>query len=65
MCEAGLACKLLNVCRLALEDEDHPLHVPLQYMLERLAAQSLEPKDLRFIKERLNLYASNANNNLI
>lgn len=47
MCEAGLACKLLSVCRLALEDEDHPLHVPLQYMLERLAAQSLEPKDLR------------------
>jgi hypothetical protein len=47
MCEAGLPGQLLTIGRLALEDETHPLHPPLQYMLERLAAQTLEPRDLR------------------
>lgn len=47
MCEAGLPGELLTRCRVALEDEQHPLHLPLQYMLERLAAQALEPRDLR------------------
>ncbi|XP_046392591.1 WD repeat and FYVE domain-containing protein 3 isoform X2 [Ischnura elegans] len=47
MCEAGLPWELLCVGRTALEDETHPLHPPLQYMLERLAAQTLEPRDLR------------------
>lgn len=47
MCEAGMASELLNMGRLALQEETHPLHQPLQYIIERLAAQSLEPKDLR------------------
>lgn len=47
MCEAGMAGELLNMGRLALQEETHPLHQPLQYIIERLAAQSLEPKDLR------------------
>ncbi|KAJ4438847.1 hypothetical protein ANN_14800 [Periplaneta americana] len=47
MCEAGLPGQLLSVGKMALEDETHPLHPPLQYMLERLAAQTLEPRDLR------------------
>ncbi|GLG99384.1 Neurobeachin [Gryllus bimaculatus] len=47
MCEAGLPGQLLECGRIALEEETHPLHPPLQYMLERLAAQTLEPRDLR------------------
>ncbi|XP_071644042.1 WD repeat and FYVE domain-containing protein 3 isoform X2 [Temnothorax longispinosus] len=47
MCEAGMAGELLSVGRIALQDEAHPLHQPLQYIIERLAAQSLEPRDLR------------------
>lgn len=47
MCEAGMAGELLFVGRVALQDETHPLHQPLQYVIERLAAQSLEPRDLR------------------
>lgn len=47
MCEAGLPGQLLSVGEIPLEDETHPLHPPLQYMLERLATQTLEAKDLR------------------
>ncbi|KAL2720725.1 WD repeat and FYVE domain-containing protein 3-like isoform X1 [Vespula squamosa] len=47
MCEAGMAGELLFMGRIALQDEIHPLHQPLQYIIERLAAQSLEPRDLR------------------
>lgn len=47
MCEAGMAGELLCMGRIALQDEIHPLHQPLQYIIERLAAQSLEPRDLR------------------
>ena len=47
MCEAGLPHELLTHTAASLADESHPLHPPLQYMLERLAAQSLTPKDLR------------------
>lgn len=50
MCDAGLPHELLSRCNVALEDENHPLHGPLQYILERLAAQALEPKDLRYIE---------------
>ena len=48
MCESGLPGDLLKCCRIALEEEAHPLHSPLQYILERLAAQNIEPKDLRY-----------------
>lgn len=47
MCEAGMAGELLSMGRIALQDETHPLHQPLQYIIERLAAQALEPRDLR------------------
>ncbi|UYV62149.1 WDFY3 [Cordylochernes scorpioides] len=47
MCDAGLPGELLHYCRISLEDEKHPLHPSLQYILERLSAQSLEAKDLR------------------
>jgi len=48
MCEAGLPGQLLSTCQVALEDESHPLHPPLQYILERLASQTIEPKELRY-----------------
>ncbi|XP_071507653.1 WD repeat and FYVE domain-containing protein 3-like [Diadema antillarum] len=47
MCEAGLPQRLLQIGSAALSKEDHTLHMPLQHMLERLASQALEPKDLR------------------
>ena len=47
MCEAGLPHELLTYCTVTLANEKHPLHVPVQYMFERLAAQCLTPKDLR------------------
>ncbi|XP_074647224.1 WD repeat and FYVE domain-containing protein 3-like [Tubulanus polymorphus] len=47
MCEAGLPHELLSHCAVALSDENHLLHTPLQYIFERLAAQSLTPRDLR------------------
>lgn len=47
MCEAGLAGHLLNIGRQALSEEKNALHVSLQYILERLAAQALQPTELR------------------
>lgn len=47
MCEAGLAGMLLQVGRQALSEEKNALHVSLQYILERLAAQALQPTELR------------------
>ncbi|BFF93489.1 WD repeat and FYVE domain-containing protein 3 [Drosophila madeirensis] len=47
MCDHGLAEKLLKLTRRALAEEQHPLHVPMQYILERLAAQALQPTELR------------------
>ncbi|KAL1139731.1 hypothetical protein AAG570_006709 [Ranatra chinensis] len=47
MCEAGLPAQLMTVGQIALQEESHPLHHPLQYMIERLATQALDPKDLR------------------
>nr|NP_608968.2 blue cheese [Drosophila melanogaster]AAF52302.4 blue cheese [Drosophila melanogaster] len=47
MCDHGLAEKLLKLTRRALAEESHPLHVPMQYILERLAAQALQPTELR------------------
>lgn len=47
MCEAGLPAHILFVASAALQQETHPLHPPIQYMIERLATQALEPKDLR------------------
>lgn len=47
MCEAGLADLLLQIGRPALSEERNALHVILQYILERLAAQALQPTELR------------------
>ncbi len=47
MCEVGLVSELIASCRPVLEDEAHVLHAPLHYLLERLAAQKLDPADLR------------------
>ena len=47
MCEAGLMTDIVSIARNPLEDETHIVHTPFQYLLERLAAQKLEPSDLR------------------
>ncbi len=47
MCESGLPHELLSRSNMALADETHVLHPPMQYMFERLSAQYLTPKDLR------------------
>ena len=49
MCDVGFSYELLSKCSQALEDESHVLHPVIQYMLERLAAQTLEPNDLRSV----------------
>jgi hypothetical protein len=47
MCESGLAGHLLKIAKSVLSEEKNLLHVPLQYILERLAAQALKPTELR------------------
>ena len=47
MCDAGFISEIFKIGRCVLEDEGHILHVKFQYLLERLAAQKLEPNDLR------------------
>ena len=48
LCDSGLPHELLSHASAALTDETHPLHPPLQHMFERLASQSLTPRDLRW-----------------
>lgn len=47
MCDKLLVSYILSMGSDPLQNESHPLHDSLQYMLERLAAQALEPADLR------------------
>ncbi|XP_052069301.1 WD repeat and FYVE domain-containing protein 3-like isoform X1 [Mytilus californianus] len=47
MCEYGYPHELLSHGYIALADETHPLHPSLRSMFERLASQSLTPRDLR------------------
>ncbi|XP_056639814.1 WD repeat and FYVE domain-containing protein 3 isoform X1 [Diorhabda sublineata] len=47
MCDKNFVNHLLTVGSEPLQNENHPLHNSLQYMLERLAAQAIEAKDLR------------------
>lgn len=47
MCDKNFVSHLLEVGSAPLQNESHPLHSHLQYMLERLAAQALESIDLR------------------
>lgn len=48
LCDSGMPHELLSHASAALADESHPLHHPLQHMFERLASQSLTPRDLRW-----------------
>lgn len=50
MCDAGFPHELLCHGNIALADESHPLHPSFQYMFERLASQSLTPRDLRLVQ---------------
>ncbi|KAK9884773.1 hypothetical protein WA026_009003 [Henosepilachna vigintioctopunctata] len=47
MCDKGLVSQILSLSAVPLQNENHPLHNPIQYMLERLAAQAMEPINLR------------------
>ncbi|XP_060523655.1 WD repeat and FYVE domain-containing protein 3 [Cylas formicarius] len=47
MCDKNFVSYLLEIGAAPLQNENHPIHNPFQYMLERLAAQALEPIDLR------------------
>lgn len=48
MCEADLGGEILELSSIALHQENHPLHPIVQYIFERLAAQAILPKDLRY-----------------
>jgi len=48
MCDASLPHELLSHATVTLDSETHFLHQLMQYIFERLAAQSLTPKDLRY-----------------
>jgi len=61
MCEVGLPHELLARATITLADEQHTIHPPLQYIFERLAAQSLTPKDLRLDSSRYVICASESN----
>ena len=45
--QAGLPGQLLWRCRVALANEDHPVHEPLQRIFEKLSYQALMCGDLR------------------
>ena len=47
MSDAALTSQVMSMAKAVLEDEAHVLHETFQYLLERLAAQKLDPKDLR------------------
>ena len=47
LCDAGFPSEILKSSQLILDDEKHYLHGPLSTILERLARQALDPKDLR------------------
>lgn len=60
MCESALAGHLLKIGTSVLSEEKNLLHVPLQYILERLAAQALKPTELRaFLRLGLPLQCEN------
>nr|XP_055025553.1 WD repeat- and FYVE domain-containing protein 4 isoform X2 [Misgurnus anguillicaudatus] len=47
MCEFGLLSTLLTYCKHILIDNTHALHLPVVRILEKLASQSMDHKDLR------------------
>ena len=65
MCDVGLLTQILLHCKAPLENENHPLHRPFQYLLERLAAQRLAASDLRtFLRLGDPLTCLNSGNNM-
>ena len=49
MCETGLVSEILvDRYNEALLNENHPLHSSAQYIIERLSAQHIQPKELRY-----------------
>uniref|UniRef100_A0A8C8RKD3 WD repeat- and FYVE domain-containing protein 4 n=1 Tax=Pelusios castaneus TaxID=367368 RepID=A0A8C8RKD3_9SAUR len=47
MCTSGLLSTIISSCRDALNNDSHPLHLPLIRIFEKLASQSIEPDVLR------------------
>ncbi|XP_054655209.1 WD repeat- and FYVE domain-containing protein 4 isoform X2 [Dunckerocampus dactyliophorus] len=47
MCEGGLISTLLTHCRSMLLDPNHPLHMTVTRVLEKLSSQAITPSDLR------------------
>ncbi|XP_053730843.1 WD repeat- and FYVE domain-containing protein 4 isoform X2 [Synchiropus splendidus] len=47
MCEGGLIPTLLLRCRRMLLMQDHPLHLPVTCILEKLSSQAITPADFR------------------
>ena len=47
MCDNIFTTKILLLCGSVIEDETHFLHSPYRYLIERIAAQKLEPIDMR------------------
>ncbi|NXN29623.1 WDFY4 protein, partial [Nycticryphes semicollaris] len=47
MCESGLLSTIITSCQDAFRNQDHPLHLPLTRVFEKLASQAIEPDVLR------------------
>ncbi|XP_073209166.1 WD repeat- and FYVE domain-containing protein 4 isoform X3 [Lepidochelys kempii] len=47
MCASGLLSTIITSCQHALNNDSHPLHLPLIRIFEKLASQSIEPDVLR------------------
>ena len=47
MCESGLVSTLLAHCRSMLLNPDHPLHLPITRILEKLSSQAIKLSDFR------------------
>ena len=61
MCDTRLPAQLLSLCGPIIDDENHFLHTPYRYLIERLAAQKLEPLHTRaFLQPNHDLSTSNS-----
>lgn len=47
LCEGGLVATLLTHCRRVLLAPEHPLHLPITRVLEKLCSQAITHEDLR------------------
>uniref|UniRef100_A0A8C0GX95 Alfy-like armadillo-like repeat domain-containing protein n=1 Tax=Chelonoidis abingdonii TaxID=106734 RepID=A0A8C0GX95_CHEAB len=48
ICTSGLLSTIITSCQHALNNDSHPLHLPLIRIFEKLASQSIEPDVLRY-----------------